>query len=148
MTEIFKKLLLKKETPFLSKIVHFRHKKAWISEKRYIHKNPETRVFIICHKEVTTAVLAKSRTRTPDHLLVSRQKRINIPCSHDNITSKWCFLFVREAFPGFRRLTRRVSGIRITDSAETLASIFGYINMKKATISDANTQKNESSGHF
>ena len=28
MTEIFKKLLLKKETPFLSKIVHFRHEIA------------------------------------------------------------------------------------------------------------------------
>ena len=44
MTEIFKKLLLKKETPFLSKIIHFRHKIAWVSEKRPILKNPETRV--------------------------------------------------------------------------------------------------------
>ena len=71
MSEIFKKLLLKKETPFLSKIVHFRYKIAWISDKRPIHRNPETRGLIICHKEVPPAVLVKSRTRTPDDLLVS-----------------------------------------------------------------------------
>ena len=44
MSEILKKLLLKIETPFLSKIVHFRYKIAWDSEKRPIHENPETRV--------------------------------------------------------------------------------------------------------
>ena len=38
--------------------------------------------------------------------------------------------------------TRRGSEIRITDSAETLAYVFGYINMKKAAILDPNAQKN------
>ena len=71
MSEIFKKLLLKKETPFLSKIVHFRHKIAWISEKKVHSQKPQDTCLIICYKEIPPAVLAKSRTRTPDYLLVS-----------------------------------------------------------------------------
>ena len=71
MSEIFKKLLLKKETPFLLKIVNFRHKIAWISEKKAHSQKPQDTCLIICHKEVPPAVLAKSRIRTPDHLLVS-----------------------------------------------------------------------------
>ena len=50
MTKIFKKLLLKKETPFLSKIVHFRHKIAWISERKVHSQNPRDTCLIICHK--------------------------------------------------------------------------------------------------
>ena len=65
MTGIFKKLLLKKETPFLSKIVNFRHKIA-------------STCLIICHKEVPPAVLATSRTRTPDHLLVSTSTLLKV----------------------------------------------------------------------
>ena len=34
-------------------------------------QKPRDTCLIICHKEVPLAVLAKSRTRTPDHLLVS-----------------------------------------------------------------------------
>ena len=71
MSVIFKKLLLKKETPFLSKIVHFRHKIAWILEKKTHSQKPQNTCLIIYHKEVPPAVWAKSRTRTPDHLLVS-----------------------------------------------------------------------------
>ena len=71
MSEIFKKPLLNKETPFQSKIVHFRYKIARISEKKAHSQKPQDTCLIICHKEVPPAVLAKSRTRTPDHLLVS-----------------------------------------------------------------------------
>ena len=38
-------------------------------------------------------------------------------------------------------LTRRGSGVRITDSAETLGYVFGYRNMKKAAILDPNAKK-------
>ena len=71
MSEIFKKLLLMKETPFLSKIVYFRHKIARISEWKAHSQKPQDTCLIICHKEVFPADLANSRTRTPDHLLVS-----------------------------------------------------------------------------
>ena len=73
MTGIFKKQLLKKETPFLSKIVPFRHKIAWASEKKAHSQKSRDTCLIICHKEAPPTVLAKSRTRTPDHLLVSRR---------------------------------------------------------------------------
>ena len=39
-------------------------------------------------------------------------------------------------------LTRRGSGVRITDLAETLGYVFGYRNMKKAAILDPNAKKN------
>ena len=52
MSEIFKKLLLKKEIPFLSKIVHFRHKMAWISEKKAHSQKSQDTCLIICDKEV------------------------------------------------------------------------------------------------
>ena len=39
-------------------------------------------------------------------------------------------------------LTRRGSGVRITDSAEILGYVFGYRNMKKAAILDPNAKKN------
>ena len=71
MSEIFKKLLLKKETPFLSKIGHFRHKIAWVSKRKAHSKKPRDMCLIIYDEEAPPAVLAKSRTRTPDHLLVS-----------------------------------------------------------------------------
>ena len=76
MSEIFKKLLLKKETPFLSKIVHFRHKIARISGKKAHLQEPQDTCLIICHKEVPPTVLAKSRTRTPDNLLVSLSESV------------------------------------------------------------------------
>ena len=79
MSEIFKKLLLKRETPFLSKIVHFRHKIASISEKKVHSQKPQDMCLIIYHKEIPPAVLAKSRTRTPDHLLVSDPRPIKQP---------------------------------------------------------------------
>ena len=41
-------------------------------------------------------------------------------------------------------LTRKMSGIRITDSAETSGYVFGRRNMKKAAILDPNARKNSS----
>ena len=88
MTGIFKKLLLKKETPFLSKIVNFRHKIAWISERKAHSQKPRYTCLIICHKEVPPAVLVKSRTRTLDHLLVSEECRLRIDPILSNGTSE------------------------------------------------------------
>ena len=82
MSEIFKKLLLKKETPFLSKIVHFRHKMAWISEKKAHSQKPQDTCLIIYHKEVPPADWAKSKTHTPDHHLVSYNISV---CEYGNI---------------------------------------------------------------
>ena len=45
-------------------------------------------------------------------------------------------------------LARRGSGVRISDSTETVGYVFGYRNMKKATILDPNAKKSQSSGHF
>ena len=42
-------------------------------------QKPRDKCLIICHKEVPPAVLAKSRTRTPDHLLVSDPHLIKQP---------------------------------------------------------------------
>ena len=45
-------------------------------------------------------------------------------------------------------LTRRGSGVRITDSAETFGCVFGYRNIKKAAILDPNAKKTEVLGTF
>ena len=45
-------------------------------------------------------------------------------------------------------LTRRVSGIQISDSAKTVGYVFGYRNMPKATILDPNAKKTDVLGSF
>ena len=44
------------------------------------------------------------------------------------------------------KLTRRVSGILITDLAQALGHVFGYGNMKKAAKLDPNTPKTQVMG--
>ena len=56
-------------------------------------------------------------------------------------------IFCTEVF-NYVKLTRRVSGIWTTDSAETLGYVFEHRNMKKAALLDPNAPKNSSYGHY